>query len=261
MVLPCRGRLSSLLALALFAVLALGCTSSAVVGRAPGGAAIVRVPLRLSNVHVIATPTPVLIDTGTVGDMGDLARAFDEYGVRASSLGLIIVTHGHADHAGLATDLRRISGAKILLGAGDLGLARAGHNDELRPTGLTASLLKPFIPDVYPDFVPDLTVRAGVPVDLRPWGVEGQAVAMPGHTAGSIVVVLSDHTAFVGDMMLGGIFGGVLLAGSPGEHYYQADLAQDHRNIKALLGMGIETFYLGHGGPVSRADVVAAFGL
>jgi hydroxyacylglutathione hydrolase len=147
-----------------------------------------------------------------------------------------------------------------MLGEGDLELARLGHNDELRPTGFTARLLKPFITDIYPDFVPDIAVHEQAPVDLTPWGVDGKAIAMPGHTKGSIVVVMSDHSAFVGDMMLGGVFGGVLGASSPGEHYYQADLEQNHRNIKTLLGMGIEKFYLGHGGPVSRTDVIAAFG-
>lgn len=234
-----------------------GCTSTAVVGQAPGGAAIVRIPLRLSNVHVIKTRTPVLIDSGTLGDMDDLWKALEEYGVSWRNLGLVVLTHGHADHAGLAADLHRSTGAKIMLGAGDLGLARDGHNDELHSTSTWASVLKPFITDLYPSFVPDVVVRDRV--DLTPWGIDGQAIAMPGHTAGSIVVVMSDHSAFVGDMILGGAFGGAFWPSSPGEHYYQADREQNRRNIETLLRMGIQKFYLGHGGPVSRADVIAAF--
>jgi glyoxylase-like metal-dependent hydrolase (beta-lactamase superfamily II) len=248
-----------LLALVVLAttLFALGCTSSAVVGQAPGGAAIVRIPLRLSNVHVIKTKTPVLIDSGTLGDADDLWKALEEYGVSSRSLGLVVLTHAHADHAGLAADLHRSTGAKIMLGAGDLGLARDGHNDELHPTSFFGGLLKPFITDVYPSFAPDVVVRDRV--DLTPWGIDGQAIAMPGHTAGSIVVVMSDHSAFVGDMILGGAFGGSIWPSEPGEHYYQADRAQNRRNVQTLLGMGIQKFYLGHGGPVSRADVSAAY--
>ena len=117
--------------------------------------------------------------------------------------------------------------------------------------------MKPFITDEYPEFVPDISVKDRV--DLKPWGVDGQAIAMPGHTAGSLVVVMSDKSAFVGDMMLGGSFGGAIFPSSPGEHYYQANRDQNRKNIQTLLGMGVEKFYLGHGGPVTRADVIAAF--
>lgn len=213
-----------LLAVTFMAVAActMGCTGTAIVGQAPGGAAIVRVPLRLSNVHVVTSTPPVLIDSGTIGDMKELETALSDYGVRKSDLGLVVVTHGHADHAGLAADLRRTTRARVMLGAGDLELARVGHNDELRPTSFTARLLEPFIPDVYPTFQPDITVRVGQPVELGAWGVDGKAIAMPGHTAGSIVVVLSDHSAFVGDMLAGGVLGGQLAPSSPVEHYYHA---------------------------------------
>jgi hydroxyacylglutathione hydrolase len=219
----------------------------------------VRIPLRLSNVHVIQARRPVLVDAGTIGDMADLQVALDDRKIRFRDLALVLLTHGHADHSGLAFDLRRLSGATVMMGAADIPLAQKGENDVLRPTSFTASLLKPFITSVYPSFEPDVAVRAGADVDLRPWGIEGKAIAMPGHTAGSVVVVLSDNSAFVGDMMMGGSFGGAIFPSSPGEHYYHADREQNRRNIKTLLDRGVEKFYLGHGGPVMRADVMAAF--
>jgi glyoxylase-like metal-dependent hydrolase (beta-lactamase superfamily II) len=96
-------------------------------------------------------------------------------------------------------------------------------------------------------------------VDLRPWGVDGQVIPMPGHTPGSVVVLLANHAAFVGDQMLGGSLGGALFPSRPGEHYYQADPARNRGNVTTLLGLGVDTFYLGHGGPVAAADVAAAF--
>jgi len=236
-----------------------GCRSASVVGHAPGGAPILSVPLRLSNVHVIQTARPVLIDSGTIGDMADLQSALVDHGMSMRSVGLVVLTHGHADHAGLAADLSRSWGMKIMLGAGDTGLAQAGRDDELVPTSFFARLIRPSIIDVYPDFVPDIAVREDAAVDLAPWGVQGKAIAMPGHTKGSIVVVMADHSAFVGDMMMGGSLGGAFSPSSPGEHYYQADRAKNLRNIQTLLAMGVEKFYLGHGGPVARADVIAAF--
>lgn len=258
------GRFSRWAIVATLSFLSIACGGSAVVGRAPlvggGSADVVQVPLRLSNVFLIRSRVPVLIDTGTIGDMEDLDDALAEHGVATSSVGLVIVTHGHADHAGLAADIQRLARATVILGAGDVPLASAGHNDELRPTGFAGALLKPFITNIYPELRPDVTVRAGDSLDLAPWGLSGKIVAMPGHTPGSIVVLLSDHSAFVGDMIAGGSLGGLFFPHRPGEHLYQADPVQNRRNIRALLDLGVEKFYLGHGGPVMRADVIAAFG-
>ncbi len=209
---------------------------------------------------LIRARTPILVDSGTIGDMDDLSAALAERGVAASSVSLVVLTHGHADHAGLAADLQKLARATIMLGAGDLPLAAAGHDDDLRPTGFLGALLKPFITSVYPELVPDVVVGPNAPVDLRPWGLDGKVVEMPGHTPGSVVVLLADHSAFVGDMIAGGDLGGLISPHSPREHLYQADPAENRRNIRKLLDLGVETFYLGHGGPVRRADVIAAFG-
>ncbi len=244
------------LAVALLALT--GCAPEvALVGKTPENARIVQIPLRLSNAYVVHAARPVLIDAGTIGDLPELERGLAQEGLGLRELAMIIVTHAHGDHAGLAAELRRRSGAIVVLGQGDADQALRGENDPLHPTRLGAALLKPFIPKVFPSFTADTLVSTRL--DLRPWGIGGDVVAMPGHTAGSVVVVLDNHTAFVGDILSGGAFGGLLFPTDPGEHYYQADVARNHANIRALLDQGIERFYLGHGGPVIRADVERAF--
>ena len=250
---------ADLLGIAAILLLSLGCASTPVVGRTAEGAEIVQIPLRLSNVYLIKSRAPILVDSGTYGDMRDLERALTENGVRLRDIRLVVVTHAHADHAGLAADLHQLTGAKIVLGAGDVTQAATGKNDDLKPTSFIARVAKPTIPSNFPEFAPDLPVSE--PLALAPWGVDGRVVQMPGHTPGSVVLILANHTAFVGDEMLGGWYGGAFFPKSPGEHYYQADPVQNWQNIATLVHQGIETFYLGHGGPVSRADVIAAFGL
>src|SRR5256885_15542533 len=94
-----------------FALAITGCAGTAPVGKSPKGAQIVRIPLRLSNVYLVKSKTPVLIDSGTLGDLPDLDAALAENGVRTTHVGLVVLTHAHADHAGLASDVRRVSGA------------------------------------------------------------------------------------------------------------------------------------------------------
>jgi glyoxylase-like metal-dependent hydrolase (beta-lactamase superfamily II) len=139
----------------------------------------------------------------------------------------------------------------VVIGARDYERAGRGVNDDLRPTSFTASLTKPLIRNIFPELAANRAVAEGEPLDLAPWGIDGKVIAMPGHTAGSLVVVMSNHTAFVGDMMRGG----------PAEHYFHSDRERNRRNIEALCAAGVETFYLGHGGPESRADVMRSFGI
>jgi len=236
----------------------LGCAGPSVVGSTKEGFPIVRIPLRLSSVYLIEAKRPVLIDSGTVGDMADLDQALKDQGVWLSQAALVVLTHGHADHAGLAADIRAKSGAEIWLGEGDLPLARAGHSGDLAATGAVAQGLKPFITTVYEDFEPDVAVRA--PMSLAPYGIDGEVLPMPGHTKGSLVVVLGNQTAFVGDMMMGGL-GGLVFADRPAEHLYEADREANRKNIERLVKRGVVTFYLGHGGPLRREDVIKAFGI
>lgn len=218
------------------------------------------IKLSMSNVHVLKGRHPILIDAGGKQDMPELQKGLAAHDMKVEDFAAVIVTHGHSDHAALAGEIRSRSGAKVVLGKGDVEMARAGHNDDLKPTNFTAKILKAFSIDPnYPPLAPDIVVETEF--DLSIYGYKGKVVEMPGHTSGSLVVILGDGRAFVGDVMLGGWMGGAVFPDRAGEHYFQADPDRNRSNIAALLNMPINTFYLGHGGPVSRASVLNAFGL
>lgn len=72
------------------------------------------------NAYVIVGPEGVaLVDTLEQGRERWLLDELAELGIEPGDLDLIVLTHGHGDHAGSAAALRAITGAPIAIGAGD----------------------------------------------------------------------------------------------------------------------------------------------
>ncbi|MBA3825453.1 MAG: MBL fold metallo-hydrolase, partial [Ktedonobacterales bacterium] len=132
---------------------------------------IVPIRLSLSNVYLVVDERPILVDAGGPKDGKQITAALAKEGVQLTDLALIVLTHGHADHAGAARDLHEWSGAPVVLHAADAHMAAAGHNDPLHPVGLEAWMVLPFVNFPFPPFMPDIVVER--PLDLRSFGVEG----------------------------------------------------------------------------------------
>jgi glyoxylase-like metal-dependent hydrolase (beta-lactamase superfamily II) len=81
----------------------------------------IRIPIPLIidhiNVYYIDGPTPVLIDTGFFGEacFAALAAGLSPYGKGVADIGIVLLTHGHPDHSGMARNIHRASGARVLL--------------------------------------------------------------------------------------------------------------------------------------------------
>jgi len=214
--------------------------------------------LSLSNVHVIYGEHPVLVDTGSPGELKQLEHDLHKLGVSLADVKCAVVTHGHADHAGTARQLQQ-RGIKLVAGAGDLPRTTHGVHGKLKATSFFAVLLEVAIPARYLPFTPDFQVVDRF--DLAECGVQGELRVVGAHTAGSLVVLVgSNKVALVGDLFRGGALAGYVRRGSPKEHFYQEDLALAHQRIRELLALGVEYFVLGHGGPAKRADVERKFG-
>lgn len=68
----------------------------------------------------------VLIDMGSPGALKNILENMDYWGIDASKVTHVLITHGHDDHVGDAYYFKNL-GAKIVVGASDAPMLEAGN--------------------------------------------------------------------------------------------------------------------------------------
>ncbi len=194
---------------------------------------LIRIKGAISNCYLLLGEKPVLVDTGAPGDLRAILAAFQAHKVNPKSLALILLTHGHSDHAGCAAELKRRTGAQIAIHAGDAPLVRAGRNGVLAVQDTLGRILRPFVDEEFEAFEPDLVFEEGIA--LEPYGLRGRVLPTPGHTAGSVSVVLANGEALIGDVLRGSL----VWPNKAREHYFCNDPGRNQRSIVRLAREGL----------------------
>jgi hydroxyacylglutathione hydrolase len=88
-------------------------------------------------------------------------------------------------------------------------------------------------------------------LSLLEYGIPGKVIYTPGHTMGSVSVLLETGDALVGDLAMNGF----PLRLSPGLPSAAEDMQRVKESWKLLLDEGAETVYPGHGKPFS-AEII-----
>jgi hydroxyacylglutathione hydrolase len=214
--------------------------------------------LRLSvpNVYLVTGRKAMLVDAGGPGDVQRILRFLEQHRIARSDLALIVLTHGHWDHAGGAAQLREQTGTPVAIHRGDLDLVRTGTNGHVKPNSLMGHFIRTFIDRGYPPFEPDIVIENDR--ELQSFGIDAQVIATPGHSAGSISVLTDERDIIVGDLIMGGWFGGWLFPKSPGLHYFVENLGALKASVSRVLALSPRQIFPGHGGPFDATPDFAA---
>jgi len=212
-----------------------------------------------TNVQLVTkSGSSILIDSGYEKNADLLDADLKAAGLDFSTLKAIILTHGHADHAGGARHFHEKYGTPVLVGSGDEGMVSSGKNEPLCPVGFIAGTRKDTDQSAtYTGWAGFTVVSAPVHSDGL-GGFDGTVTPVPGHTRGSLVVTAGD-VVLVGDLLRGSI------VGSGAEtHLYMCDLESNKKDVARVLteiAPQARLVFVGHFGPVTRESAAEHFGV
>jgi hydroxyacylglutathione hydrolase len=218
---------------------------------------VIQISLGWANAFVIRGKRPILVDTGYSGSAAAIMDQLHEKGIDPDWLSLILITHGHADHFGSAAEIKKQTGAPIAVHKLDAKALITGQDPPLKPVGFISRSLMPLLehrgPAKAPPVKPDILI--GEEMDLKKYGVDGKVIHTPGHTPGSLSVILPNGEFIVGDLIMRGL----LRFWQPNYPLFADDLSQLNKSLKLILRKKPVKIYCTHGGPFDIKTVQRRF--
>ncbi|MCG6189684.1 MBL fold metallo-hydrolase [Maribellus maritimus] len=138
----------------------------------------------------------VLVDTGVKGNLSAFKVWFRQHNLKFSDIKLIILTHTHYDHTGNLIELKKLTGAKVLVHKNEFEHLKNGDTPIPKGQGkyprFISALGRKFMPAFASPkpFVADWVNENEF--KLNTFGIEGKVFTTPGHSAGSQSVLVDD---------------------------------------------------------------------
>ena len=206
------------------------------------------IPFGFASAFLLKGNKNVLIDAVVPGQIARFVKMLALTNTRPEEIDLLLFTHGHYDHIGLAKEIVALSGAQTAIHEREVNWLETGNPQMPPGVTLLGKLLIGLMKqapkmNIHPTRVDIVLDDEGL--NLDEYGIPGKVIYTPGHTMGSMSVLLENGDAIVGD-----------LAGSarymqlkPGMPIFAEDESLIKPSWKKLLKAGAKWIYPAHGRP------------
>lgn len=204
---------------------------------------IKQIDMGKSNVYIIETEKGyILVDAGMPDKVEKIERFLSEKNARLKDITLIIITHVHYDHVGSLAALKEKSGAEVLVHEKEKEFLEQGRTNFPAGTVFLSRLISKLSNLVseskFKALSPDITIEDHY--DLKPYGIDGEVIHTPGHTRGSISVIINGEDIICGDTLFNFM-----------PHSVFPPFANDKKQLlkswKKIQNFNCQRFYPGHG--------------
>lgn len=187
----------------------------------------------------------ILIDTAKEKYKDYLLEKLKGYNIT-----LIILTHGHIDQIGNTAFLSKHFKAKVAMHSDDYKLSKNNSINNIYVNSFLGNFLK-FLSlknlkkVIIEDFEPDIFLSDGDSLDK--FGLDGTILHIPGHTKGSIGILLNDNELIAGDTFMNIIY--------PTEALIVEDIDMFRKSVRRLSLLDIKLLYPGFGKEIRSIKV------
>ena len=214
------------------------------------------IPLGFDQTYIVKDQGIIMIDSGEPSKGKVFLKGLKKISIKPEEIQLIVLTHGHWDHIGSAAEIKEITEAKVVMHKNEKHWIE--ESLKLMPPGVTTwgrildKLVTWFI-------IPFKHIRA-TEVDivlkdeefsLNDYGIKGKVIHTPGHSSGSVSILLDTGEGFVGDLAMNKF----PLRLTPGLPIFAEDWPKLIESWKKLLDLGVKIVYPAHGDSFS-ADII-----
>ncbi len=215
-----------------------------------------RIRLGTCNTYLLeGSGGAILVDAGNKGKVGRFIRVLGSAGIEPGRIGLIIITHVHFDHVGSLAEIKRLCRCPVAVHRSERGLLAEGVVVMPPGTNLLGRLVSAVGRKMAPGPFAFEPVTAELEIDesldLAEFGVQGRVLHTPGHTGGSLSVLLEDGHAVVGDT--------AVRFPRPGGVSVMPPFAEDTAELlltwQKLVAAGVRRLYPAHGLPFPVEDL------
>ena len=211
----------------------------------------------------------ILIDSGYPADAPLVIESLHDLGLHPSDTKAILITHGHVDHTGSAALFNRTFGTTVLCSPDELAHVQGQEKHQVT---LLQVLLRVWRPRVLKWMIhalragalkaePVVRAQAWTAAQLATLPGRPEAISVPGHTAGNVVLVLPDAAAIAtGDSLITGHPLSAFTGPQMLDPMFHSDTETVLSALDALEGIDASVILPGHGPslemPLSEAIAV-----
>ena len=214
------------------------------------GHTVCQVSSRRSNAYFVSAGSlKILVDTGSRRKRDEMYLRIDRLRPTDEKIDFLILTHTHFDHCQNAAEIKSREKCLIIVGEAEKAFTETGYtpipkgtNMITGPLSLMGKRLLSRRHFSYAPFSSDIQVTGDY--DLKD-NLKIKVMTTPGHSAGSLSVLVDNEIALVGDTLFG-IFRHKVLPS------FADDIPEMIRSWNKLMHSGCKVFLPGHGRAVDR---------